>query len=244
MSNKPLKFGEAGPEIQRLREENQHLRDAKEGIREQWAELLKDNAAKAAEMTRLRTAINNALLEPWLDGQLNGTWHQEPIGPNETPEEAVKRLVSVRAEWAVYKNNCENPVIAELRAALATARRDALAEIKQDTDELIEQGRQDGMEQAAQIADGRPSDCGEDIAAAIRAAAGETDHSEWPLDESPETTLRRVIRNCAVPIVAPRVLGVPRWSVVSDVTAHGSTYSAALCRWAGGDPDELVRARK
>ena len=40
--------------------------------------------------------------------------------------------------------------IARLRAELATARRDALAEIKQDTDELIEQGRQDGMEQAAQ----------------------------------------------------------------------------------------------
>lgn len=43
--------------------------------------------------------------------------------------------------------------IAELEAALATARRDALAEIKQDTDELIEQGRQDGLEQAALIAE-------------------------------------------------------------------------------------------
>ena len=63
--------------------------------------------------------------------------------------------------------------IARLRAALATARRDALAEIKQDTDEAIELGRQDGMEYAAQIADGRPSDCGEDVAAAIRAAAKE-----------------------------------------------------------------------
>ena len=41
--------------------------------------------------------------------------------------------------------------ITRLRAELATARRGALAEIKQDTDELIEQGRQDGMEQAAQI---------------------------------------------------------------------------------------------
>ena len=38
-------------------------------------------------------------------------------------------------------------------AALATAHRDALAEIKQDTDELIEQGWKDGMEYAAQIAD-------------------------------------------------------------------------------------------
>ena len=43
--------------------------------------------------------------------------------------------------------------IAELEAALATARQDALALIMQDTDELIEQGRKDGMEYAAQIAD-------------------------------------------------------------------------------------------
>ena len=72
-----------------------------------------------------------------------------------------------------------------------------------------------------------------------------TKRPQWPLPTSTaEDTLRCVIRNCAVPIVAPRVLGVPRWSVVSDVTAHGSTYSAALCRWAGLDPDELVRARK
>jgi hypothetical protein len=38
---------------------------------------------------------------------------------------------------------------AEVDARIATARKDALAEIKQDTDELIEQGRQDGVEQAA-----------------------------------------------------------------------------------------------
>lgn len=73
-----------------------------------------------------------------------------------------------------------------------------------------------------------------------------TDHPKWPLDEAPEATLRRVIRNCAVPIAPPnnRALGVPRWSVVNDVTAHGSKYSAALCCWAGLDPDELVRRRK
>lgn len=106
--------------------------------------------AQAAEIARLRAAINDALTASFPDPELNSGWQQEPIGPNETPEEAIKRLVSVRAEWAVHKNNCENPVIAELRAELATARRDALAEIKQDTDELIEQGRQDGMEQAAQ----------------------------------------------------------------------------------------------
>ena len=80
----------------------------------------------AAEITRLRAAINDALTAPWPVPELNSTWHQEPIGPNETPEEAIKRLVNVRAEWAVYKNNCENPVIAELRAALATARREGM----------------------------------------------------------------------------------------------------------------------
>lgn len=45
--------------------------------------------------------------------------------------------------------------IAELEAALATARQDALAEIKQDTDELIEQGWKDGIEYAAQDLEGR-----------------------------------------------------------------------------------------
>lgn len=81
--------------------------------------------------------------------------------------------------------------IARLRAALATARREGMAEIKQDTDELIEQGRQDGMEQAAQIAEdfetvayqhgnlpaNDPHECAaqaaREIAAAIRAAAKE-----------------------------------------------------------------------
>lgn len=82
--------------------------------------------AQAAEITRLRAAINDALTAPFPDPELNSTWHQEPIGPNETPEEAIKRLVSVRAEWEVYKNNCENPVIAELRAELATARREGM----------------------------------------------------------------------------------------------------------------------
>ena len=56
---------------------------------------------------------------------------------------------------------------------IATARRDALAEIKQDTDELIEQGRQDGMEQAAKIALAMSISSPSVIAAAIRAAAKE-----------------------------------------------------------------------
>ena len=71
-----------------------------------------------------------------------------------------------------------------------------------------------------------------------------SEHPAWPIDESPEDTLRRVIRNCAVPGNRKHTKTEPRWSVVSQVTAHGSTYSAALCRWAGLDPDELVRKRK
>jgi hypothetical protein len=72
-----------------------------------------------------------------------------------------------------------------------------------------------------------------------------TESPEWPLPTSTaEDTLRRVIRNCAAPAKHKHTKTEPRWSIVSKVTAHGSTYSAALCRWAGLDPDELVRARK
>ncbi len=71
-----------------------------------------------------------------------------------------------------------------------------------------------------------------------------TDHPEWPLPTATiEDTLRSVIRNCAVRANRKHTKIEPRWSVVSQVTAHGSTYSAALCRWAGLDPDELVRKR-
>ena len=121
--------------------------------------------AKDADITRLRAAINDALTAPFPDPELNSTWHQEPIGPNETPEEAIKRLVSVRAEWEVHKNNCENPVIAELRAALATARRDAMEEAAQIADSCAADWDKSTKRQYA--------DVGEEIAAAIRAAAGE-----------------------------------------------------------------------
>jgi hypothetical protein len=59
----------------------------------------------------------------------------------------------------------------------------------------------------------------------------------WPLDTTPEATLRYVIRTCARPARSKRG-GVPRWSIVSAVTGNGSTYSARLCVWAGVDPDE------
>jgi hypothetical protein len=79
--------------------------------------------------------------------------------------------------------------------------------------------------------------------AAIAKGDAITDRPEWPIDESPEDTLRRMIRICAIPAKSRRTKTEPRWAIVSQVTAHGSTYSAALCRWAGLDPDELVRKR-
>jgi len=72
-----------------------------------------------------------------------------------------------------------------------------------------------------------------------------SDNNGWPIDlMTPEETLRRVIRNCATAAKSHRTKTEPRWSIVSQVTAHGSAYSAALCRWAGVDPDELVRRRR
>ena len=93
--------------------------------------------AAVAEIARLRAAINDALTASFPDPELNSTWHQEPIGPNETPEEAIKRLVSVRAEWEVHKNNCENPVIAELRAELTRLRAALKWDIERDGDDLL-----------------------------------------------------------------------------------------------------------
>lgn len=66
----------------------------------------------------------------------------------------------------------------------------------------------------------------------------------WPISTSPEDTLRWIIRNCARPAGRARVGARPRWSVVADLTSHGSTYSARLCVWADVDPDELVVRRK
>lgn len=68
--------------------------------------------------------------------------------------------------------------------------------------------------------------------------------ANWPIPTTAEDTVRRVIRNCSIPAGRRGVYTVPRWSIVSEVTAHGSGYSSALCRWAGLDPDELVVRRK
>lgn len=47
----------------------------------------------------------------------------------------------------------------------------------------------------------------------------------------PADVLRRIIRN-----LKPK-RGRPLWSAVHEATAHGSTVSMGLCRWAGVDPD-------
>ena len=132
---------------------------------------VKTVAAKDEEITRLRAAINDALTAPWPDPELNSTWHQEPIGPNETPEEAIKRLVSVRAEWAVHKNNCENPVIADLRAELATARREGMKDAAKwhEVRSMQLSGKAGVARNFRQLL--RQSDFHMESAAAIRAAA-------------------------------------------------------------------------
>jgi hypothetical protein len=66
----------------------------------------------------------------------------------------------------------------------------------------------------------------------------------WPIERSPEDTLRQIIRSCARPAGRARIGARPRWSIVSDLTTNGSTYSARLCEWAGCDPHEIVVRRK
>jgi len=73
----------------------------------------------------------------------------------------------------------------------------------------------------------------------------QSDAKTWPLDVSPEKTIRQVIFNAgSVPPKGSRARTVPRWSAVGSATGHGSGYSAELCRWAGLDPYEQVRPRR
>ena len=67
--------------------------------------------------------------------------------------------------------------------------------------------------------------------------------AEWPIPVSAELTMRTLIRNCARRAGRAKVGAKPRWSVVADLTTHGSTYSARLCEWAGLDPNEMVVRR-
>jgi hypothetical protein len=65
----------------------------------------------AAERDALKAAINEALTEELpIEG---GTQSQEPIGPNETPKEAIKRLIKHRGETERDALKAEN---ASLRA--------------------------------------------------------------------------------------------------------------------------------
>lgn len=73
------------------------------------------------------------------------------------------------------------------------------------------------------------------IAARLRAEG-------WPSDRTPEETLRRIIQTHGTPARRPYT-GVPRWSLISQLTGHGSRYSAAICRWADVDPDQMMRRR-
>ena len=125
------------------------------------------------EIARLRAAINDALTAPWPDPELNSTRHQEPIGPNETSEEAIKRLVSVRAQWAVCENDRNNPLIADLRAELATARRDGMKDAAKwhEVRAMELSGKAGLARNFRQLL--RQSDFHTESAATIRAAAGE-----------------------------------------------------------------------
>lgn len=52
-----------------------------------------------------------------------------------------------------------------------------------------------------------------------------------------EETLRNVVTAIAnVYRTLPKSYRPPLWSLVSEKTYMGGTYSSALCRWAGFDP--------
>lgn len=52
-----------------------------------------------------------------------------------------------------------------------------------------------------------------------------------------EDVLRHVISGLAVMFRRDRRIdGGFLWCLVSEITTYGSTYSVALCRWAGYDP--------
>ncbi len=70
----------------------------------------------AAERDALKAAINEALTEELpIEGW---TWSQEPIGPNETPGEAIRRLIKHRVKTGRDALQAEN---ARLREALRLA---------------------------------------------------------------------------------------------------------------------------
>ena len=79
---------------------------------------------------------------------------------------------------------------------------------------------------------------------AARAAVAEANKRTVMDAYTADALLVRIVRGCARPAGKARVGARPRWSVVADLTALGSTYASQLCRWAGTDPDEQVVRRK
>ncbi len=66
-----------------------------------------------------------------------------------------------------------------------------------------------------------------------------SESAKWPFDDltSEQILVRAIMYVGRKP---KRVHGRPRWSLVGEMTGHGSGYSRALCIWAGCDPDERL----
>ena len=174
MSDVPLKFGEAGFEIQRLREENQHIRGAYEDCRAQWTQMATHNAEQAAEITRLCALVAET-----------GALAARRAAMLEASEER-ERAIELRF-WQIVDRDGLTGLPSDMwaaldqlvkdRAELATARRDGMeeaAKIAEDEPELpgqmpseFEKYSRETLARAACIATKRG------IVAAIRAAAGE-----------------------------------------------------------------------
>ena len=90
--HRPLKFGEAGPEIQRLREENQHIRGAHEDCRAQWTQMATHNAEQAAEITRLRAELATARRDAL---EIPAKWHDEQADHYKAEQKKMEALKGV-----------------------------------------------------------------------------------------------------------------------------------------------------
>ena len=71
-----------------------------------------------------------------------------------------------------------------------------------------------------------------------------SDPDPWPFRMPPVVVLRRVIRNCAHAPTSRRQIVSPLRAIVAQLTGLGGTIPAALCEWAGMDPEALLARRK
>ena len=61
----------------------------------------------------------------------------------------------------------------------------------------------------------------------------------WPLSEIRQ---KLMLENAHSLLKSkPRYRGVPLWSMVSDLTGHGSRYSIEVCKRCGWSPDREAR---